>query len=182
MSFRSQDFKMSHKRNVPPWKRGIGFQPLETSCEYVLQELFQTKDFLYSKMAHDWSGIVGAQIAAVTRPCRIQVFKNEGTLWIEVDGSGSLWIPAHGATLIERVNQYMGYKAVSRIIFRKTHLQIFLGIGSTQVSVSLATPPQSPKDLVCPTLYQHVPNLQCLASTSLGEALIELAYLMKFAT
>ncbi|ETZ07690.1 Zn-ribbon-containing, possibly RNA-binding protein [Holospora obtusa F1] len=112
----------THKA-IKQWKRGSGFQPLENVCRYAFGHFFQTKDFLYTKMAQDWKGIVGPEMASITRPCRIQVFKNEGTLVIEVDVSGSLKIPSYGATLIERVNQYLGYKGVARIIFRKTHFQ-----------------------------------------------------------
>ncbi|PPE03009.1 DUF721 domain-containing protein [Holospora curviuscula] len=162
------------------WKRGTGFHPLELSCGYVLRHLFQTKNFLYSKMAHDWSGIVGSEIASVTRPCRIQVFKNEGTLWMEVDVSGSLWIPAHSSTLIERVNQYMGYKAIARVVFRKTYIHS-PSIFNAPKDFSSVTRAEkfSENDILCQKIYQKTPNLQLLASTPLGEALMKLAFEMK---
>lgn len=168
---------MEHKI-VPPrssWKRGRGFQKIEAPCTQLLSQVFQTKDFLYSKMAQDWLGIVGPELAGATRPQRIQVFQNEGTLWVEVDPSGSLWVPTYSATLIDRVNQYMGYKAIQRITFRKT--APFLSSKTKQKCV--------PKEVefASETLSVHnnariqeqYPEIKNIQNDALSQALTELA-------
>ncbi|ETZ04780.1 DUF721 domain-containing protein [Holospora undulata] len=168
------------KKLSKQWKRGSGFQPLEKVCTYALGHIFQTKNFLYSKMANDWCGIVGTEIASVTRPCRIQVFKNEGTLLVEVDSSGSLWIPAHGATLIERVNQYLGYKGVARIVFRKANFQNreTEKLAAEQELISFNAE-NSSLEKAGQQLAKTIPNIELLTSKPLKTALIELACSMK---
>ena len=170
----NQDYANLPSKSRPLTKRGLGFQKIEIPCAQLLSRIFQTKDFLYSKMAQDWTGIVGPELAYATRPQRIQVFQNEGTLWVEVDPSGSLWVPTYSATLIERVNQYMGYKAVQRIMFRKASL----------LSPSPSSRPEHPKESSLPYsalpsnkehMYATYPALREISNDTLCQALAELA-------
>lgn len=161
------------------WKRGGGFQKIHASCGHILSQMFQTKDFLYSKILQDWHGIVGPELADATRPQRIHVFKNEGILYIDVDASGSLWVPAHSTALIERVNQYMGYKAIHRITFRRS---VFTPLQQDQKNGAMKS--YNPDIHTISETFEHeliveYPILKTVSDPRLNQALVALAHNMK---
>lgn len=167
---------MEQKTTLPRflWKRGRGFQKIKTPCTQLLCQVFQTKDFLYSKMAQDWLGIVGPELAAATRPQRIQVFQNEGTLWVEVDPSGSLWVPTYSAPLMDRVNQYMGYKAVQRVTFRKASCAF--SSKTKREDVLKDAPPAAIASLEDKeVIHARYPAIKDISNDALSQALSELA-------
>jgi hypothetical protein len=168
------------QKNIPPrslWKRGRGFQKIETPCTQLLSQVFQTKDFLYSKMAQDWLGIVGPELASATRPQRIQVFQNEGTLLVEVDPSGSLWVPTYSATLMDRVNQYMGYKAVQRVTFRKA--SCVFSSKTKREHVLKDAPPEITLLEDKEVIHARYPTIKDIPNDALSQALSELAQYLR---
>jgi hypothetical protein len=84
----------------------------------VLQSLLRP---VYEKTPHmslmmDWPTIVGSEIAAYTWPIKIVSPKNSpGIAYIQSKPAFAIQAWSVSAILIERINQYLGYEAVSRI-------------------------------------------------------------------
>lgn len=81
--------------------------------------VFRRRGFADGAVVTQWPAIVGAQLAAVTAPERI-VYpprrRNEGTLTLRIaSGALALEVQHLQPQLIERINQFFGFRAVTRI-------------------------------------------------------------------
>lgn len=101
---------------APPRRRGamrIGRLLPKEARRAFLQYGFARPD-----VVTHWREIAGNRIAARTQPLRISYAtgaRRDGTLHILVDGPFAVELQHAGPTLVERVNAYFGYRAVSRI-------------------------------------------------------------------
>jgi hypothetical protein len=81
------------------------------------------KNALLGQLILNWSGIVGPDIAAKTRPQKIvfstKPHQKEGVFYIEVHETLMLSIRYALPLYLERINQHLGYKAFDRIVLRK---------------------------------------------------------------
>ena len=103
----------------------------------VTKTAFQKFGFATAQLVGDWRAIVGDRLAATTAPDKLRWPKRPG----EVDGDGSAVGPRGGATLVirvepavaldvqykatmivERINAYFGYRAVSDLRIVQGHI------------------------------------------------------------
>ncbi|MGB8740163.1 MAG: DciA family protein [Xanthobacteraceae bacterium] len=96
----------------------------------IVGESFRRQGFASAELVTRWREIVGAEIAACSEPLKIQwqrTIQGEdpepGTLVLRVEGPTAIEIQ-HFATLIcERVNQFLGWRAVGRLALRQAPLR-----------------------------------------------------------
>ncbi|MGA9007507.1 MAG: DciA family protein [Xanthobacteraceae bacterium] len=96
----------------------------------IVGESFRRQGFASAELVTRWREIVGAEIAACSEPLKIQWQRTvqgedpePGTLVLRVEGPTAIEIQ-HFATLIcERVNQFLGWRAVGRLALRQAPLR-----------------------------------------------------------
>lgn len=83
---------------------------------------FKRFGFVQGAVVSRWSEIVGERYARVSTPESIRFpagKKAGGTLTLSVEGAHAPLIQHLGPMIIERVNRFFGYEAVSKISFRQ---------------------------------------------------------------
>jgi hypothetical protein len=78
------------------------------------------RGFSEAKVVTDWTEIIGAELARATMPERLtfpQGPEGGGTLRIRAAGPLALELQHLEPLVIERINRYFGYRAVSRLSF-----------------------------------------------------------------
>jgi hypothetical protein len=89
----------------------------------ILKPALDKRGFAQAQIVLDWEKIVGPQMALYGVPERISYYKNatrKGTLVLSVTPG---WAPIihHGQQqIIERINAYFGYEAISRLQLKQT--------------------------------------------------------------
>ena len=83
---------------------------------------FKRFGFVQSAVVSRWGEIVGSRYAEVSAPESIrfpQGKKSDGTLTLGVTGAHAPMMQHVAPAIMERVNQFFGYAAVSRIVIRQ---------------------------------------------------------------
>ncbi len=87
---------------------------LGSLVQSLLRPIFEKTPHMSLMM--DWPAIVGSEIAAYTWPLKIVSPKNSpGIAYIQSPPAFAIQAWAMSSTIIERINQYLGYAAVNRI-------------------------------------------------------------------
>jgi hypothetical protein len=100
---------------------------LPSSLGKVLQSItssFVSKQgFVWAAILQDWPLVVGEDYKDMVLPKKLQFPKGkntEGTLSVLVENSGAALLVQHLQPLIlERVNRYFGYKALTKMVMRQ---------------------------------------------------------------
>lgn len=101
-----------------PRKFSLFAKPLKGCVESLVRPVFKAQGAAASKLAMEWSQIVGREMAAYTAPTKLTFAKdknNEGTLTIACEGAHALTFQHMQPVIIERIASYFGYRAVARI-------------------------------------------------------------------
>jgi len=105
-------------------------KPLRDLLGKVVGESFTRQGFASAELVTRWPEIVGAEIAAHSEPVKIQwpraVDASErppGTLVLRVEGPGAVEIQHLANVVCERVNRFVGWRAVERIALRQAPLR-----------------------------------------------------------
>lgn len=102
-------------------KRPRGPVKLAELVGRVIDPVTQRRGFATTGLIAAWHDVVGARIAACSRPEKIVWPKGtavEGTpalLVLKVDGPRAVFIQHEAGQIVERVNAYLGYAAIGRI-------------------------------------------------------------------
>jgi len=98
-----------------------GPRALADSVSKVTRPIFARRGFADGAMIADWSAIVGDRLAGHSAPEKVDFprgDRTDGTLTLRVDASGLATELQHLAPqLIERINAFFGYAAISRLRF-----------------------------------------------------------------
>jgi len=105
-------------------------KPLRELIGKVVGDAFARQGFASAELVTRWEDIVGAEIAAHSEPIKLNwprgadgEERDAGTLVLRVEGPAAIEIQ-HLATLIcERVNRFLGWRAVGRLAFRQAPLR-----------------------------------------------------------
>ena len=100
----------------------MNFKRASGLLEKVTKKTFEKRGFSQFELLTQWGEIVGDRLAEIIRPLRLS-FKGNGlgaTLFIEVEGAFIPEVDLQKDIIIERVNRFYGYLAVSRIAIRKS--------------------------------------------------------------
>lgn len=88
--------------------------------------VFKKHGFAQSDVTTQWPQIVGEQTAAISTPERIRwprgmEDKASGTLFLKVQAGRGLDVEYAAAGILERVNRFLGYQAVSALKVTQSH-------------------------------------------------------------
>jgi hypothetical protein len=105
-------------------------KPLRDLVPKVVSESFNRQGFASAELVTRWSEIVGAEIAAHSEPIKIQWQRpmagaphEPGTLVLRVEGPAAIEIQHLAGVVCERVNRFLGWRAVDRLAFRQAPLR-----------------------------------------------------------
>lgn len=74
--------------------------------------------FAETRLLLRWESVVGAEIAAWTRPLRL----TRNVLYLQVASAWATYIQHQGPSIRDRVNLFLGRKAVTRIVLKQGRL------------------------------------------------------------
>ena len=96
-----------------------GFRPLGASCSDRLKKIAPKYGFVHSDIIMNWEAICGSDIARMATPLRINFprsARTDGTLVVKLKlASASALLQYSFPQIIDRINAYFGYKAVSTV-------------------------------------------------------------------
>jgi hypothetical protein len=105
-------------------------KPLRDVVGKVVGETFTRQGFASAELVTRWVDIVGAEIAAHSEPMKIQWLRpvdgeerEPGTLVLRVEGPTAIEIQHLADVICERVNRFLGWRAVARIALRQASVR-----------------------------------------------------------
>lgn len=105
--------------NEEPARRGYA-QPCGELVGDIAGTTFKRFGFVQGAVVSRWAEIVGERYASVSTPESIRFpagKKSGGTLTLSVEGAHAPLMQHLGPMIIERVNRFFGYEAVTRLVF-----------------------------------------------------------------
>ena len=105
---------------MPP-RRKKGLLAVATEADRVTGPIRRKRGLSEAALISDWPDIIGAALAAECVPVRIArgADGTGGTLHIRVSGVLALELQHLQPQVIERINGYFGYQAISRIALQQ---------------------------------------------------------------
>jgi len=105
-------------------------KPLRDLVGKVVGETFNRQGFASAELVTRWTEIVGAEIAAHSEPIKIQWTRpaagaqpEPGTLVLRVEGPAAIEVQHLANVVCERVNRFLGWRAVDRLALRQAPLR-----------------------------------------------------------
>jgi len=116
-------------------------KPLRDLLGKVVGETFTRQGFASAELVTRWPEIVGADIAAHSEPMKIQWLRptpsgpatvsgtgsgggqEPGTLVLRVEGPAAIEVQHLADVICERVNRFLGWRAIARIALRQAPLR-----------------------------------------------------------
>jgi hypothetical protein len=105
-------------------------KPLRDLVGKAVGETFRKQGFASAELVTRWTEIVGADIAARSEPIKIHwqrpadgEAREPGTLVLRVEGPAAIEIQHSSNVICERINQFLGWRAVARIALRQAPLR-----------------------------------------------------------
>ena len=105
-------------------------RPLSAFGGATLNDALQRQGFASTEIVARWADIVGAEVAAHSEPLKInwprQVNEDPAepaTLILRVEGPAAIEIQHLSSVILERVNQFFGWRAIGRLALRQAPLR-----------------------------------------------------------
>ena len=105
-------------------------RPLAELLHKTLKDTFAKQGFASTELVTRWPDIVGAEIAAHSQPEKIQWPRpgdcgtpEPGTLVLRVEGPTAVEIQHLSGVVLERVNRFLGWRAVGGLRLRQAPLR-----------------------------------------------------------
>src|ERR1700686_1312762 len=105
-------------------------KPLRDLVGKAVGETFRKQGFASAELVTRWTEIAGAAVAGRREPIKIQWVRpadgeerEPGTLILRVEGPAAIEIQHSTNVICERVNQFLGWRAIARIALRQTPLR-----------------------------------------------------------
>jgi hypothetical protein len=96
----------------------------------IVGESFRRQGFASTELVTRWHDIAGAEVAAFSEPMKIQWQRTAdgdapepGTLILRVEGPAAIEIQHFADLICERVNRFLGWRAVGRLALRQAPLR-----------------------------------------------------------
>jgi len=109
---------------------GAFAKPLRDLVGKVIGESFTRQGFASAELVTRWPDIVGTEISAHSEPVKIQWTRpadgeerEPGTLVLRVEGPAAIEIQHLADVICERVNRFLGWRAVARLALRQAPLK-----------------------------------------------------------
>jgi hypothetical protein len=115
-------------------------KPLRDLVGNVVGETFRRQGFASAELVTRWTEIVGAEISAHSEPIKVQwpraptdsfATRGSGSGWerppgvlvLRVEGPAAIEIQHLGGVICERVNRFLGWRAIERVALRQAPLR-----------------------------------------------------------
>jgi hypothetical protein len=105
-------------------------KPLRDLLSKVMADSFAKQGFASAELVTRWTDIVGHEIAAHSEPMKIQwprpadgEQREPGTLVLRVEGPTAIEVQHLSNVICERVNRFLGWRAIGRIVLRQAPLR-----------------------------------------------------------
>jgi hypothetical protein len=105
-------------------------KPLREVASKIVGDTFTRQGFASAELVTRWTDIVGAEIAGHSEPVKIQWVRpasgeegEPGTLVLRVEGPAAIEIQHLANVICERVNRFVGWRAIARIALRQAPLR-----------------------------------------------------------
>jgi len=105
-------------------------RPLRDVLGKAVGDTFRRQGFASAELVTRWTEIVGAEIATHSEPIKIQwqrpvegEEREPGTLVLRVSGPAAIEIQHLGGVICERVNRFLGWRAIDRLALRQAPLR-----------------------------------------------------------
>ncbi|MEM9055628.1 MAG: DUF721 domain-containing protein [Pseudomonadota bacterium] len=108
----------NRNKQTPTRKRGRGFQSAGATVRPAVDQMAGRKGFAETEVLLRWPEIAGAALAKVCRPVKVQYGASRAigaTLIVQTDSGRAPEVEHQGPALVDRVNQFYGYRAISRL-------------------------------------------------------------------
>jgi hypothetical protein len=117
--------------HIPLNKPGRTFaKPLRDIAGAIVGETLRRQGFAAAELVTRWRDIAGADVAAHCEPIKIQWPRPAGgdeaepaTLVLRVEGPAAIEIQHQAGVICDRVNRFLGWRAVGRIALRQAPLR-----------------------------------------------------------
>ncbi len=106
------------KSGSPPNRTGRGFRPAGALVRAPVREASGKRGFAEIRVLTDWDAIMGETLAKACRPVKIAHHRGAdlgATLVVLAEGARAPEVEMLAPRIVERVNGYYGYRAVSRV-------------------------------------------------------------------
>jgi len=120
---------MTDRRSVNKSARSFA-KPLREIAGKVVGETFRRQGFASAELVTRWAEIVGVDIAAHCEPIHIRWSRpvdgeerKPGTLVLRVEGPAAIEIQHLAGLVCDRVNGFLGWRAVERVALRQAPLR-----------------------------------------------------------
>jgi hypothetical protein len=99
-----------------------GFEPAAKLLQDRIRTVGESRGFAVSRLLTHWSEVVGADIAAQSRPVKIGYAKGGfgATLTLLVQGASAPMVQMQLPQIRDKVNACYGYNAISRVVLTQT--------------------------------------------------------------
>ena len=109
---------------------GMFAKPLRDLLGKAVGDAFKRQGFASAELVMRWSEIAGAEIASHSEPIKIQWPRADhagarppGTLVLRVEGPAAIEIQHLTGLICERVNRFLGWRAIERVALRQAPLR-----------------------------------------------------------
>ena len=101
--------------------RNKKLKAISAETERITSPIRKKRGLTEAALISDWPKIIGNRLAQECLPLRISsgAGANNGTLYIQVSGVLALELQHMQTQVIERINGYFGYQAISRVILQQ---------------------------------------------------------------
>ena len=114
---------------IATMKKPSGPKPLADLIGACVGHVFERQGFASREIVTHWDEIVGTEVAAHAEPLRMNWVRTSdpddmqpATLVLRVEGPAAIEIQHMSGLIVERVNRYFGWQAISGIALRQAPL------------------------------------------------------------
>lgn len=105
-------------------------RPLSAFAGAALNDALKRQGFASAELVARWADIVGTEVAAHSEPLKINWPRQDNeqtpepaTLVLRVEGPAAIEIQHLSSVILERVNQFFGWRAIGRLALRQAPLK-----------------------------------------------------------
>ena len=133
-----------------------GIQSMDKLVHRIVTPISQRQGFAKAAILLDWPKIVGSQMQQFCQPIRVAFAPNQrtgGKLHVRVPSAMAQQITYLEPMIIERINGYFGYRAISRLVLHQQSV----------FKLPEGTTPKAPRKDLPPPIKVDVPDHPDLA-------------------
>lgn len=156
-------------------RRGRAFHRPTHTARHHLRKAAARKGFAETDVLLRWAEAVGSHLSAICQPVKVSYGGAIGaTLTVRVTGARAPEVEHESPRIIERINSFYGYKAISRLKLVQTtgergdlmtaqpgfaeHQQAFAGDGAGSPKVATIAPPDAATQRKAKALAEGIQN------------------------